>query len=418
MNLVKKTNTYYLLFLLLIFPVMIVVDYFLIRYLVNNEVEEILLHEKERIEFQLRESGKLPESTYLLNFIEIPPDYPLKKDFSDTLMYEPYAKKRIPYRTYKFKSTLDSKSVQITLKHILLEVNELIWLLFLTTSVILLLLGLGLYFINNRIYQWAWNPFFKNLVQLKNYNVSQKESIRLQESSIHEFEELNQVISKFVHQIKKDFQHLKEFNENISHEIQTPLAIIRNKVVSLLESKNLDDKEQQRVEAIYREANKLSKIEKSLTLISRIENLEFKKVDQVEVHTMLDNILSNMKEMIDFKNIQVTVQVQPLTIQCDHILADILLTNLIKNAVEHNFKGGSLKIVLNQNRLQISNTGRIPEVPVDRLFERFQKGNKETDSLGLGLAINQKICEIYGFHLEYDQKGEIHTFLLSVGYGD
>ncbi len=120
------------------------------------------------------------------------------------------------------------------------------------------------------------------------------------------------VITALMDQVKKDFQNLKEFNENISHEIQTPLAIIRNKMVLLLESKNLDENEMQWVQAVYQEANKLSKISKSLTLISRIENQEFTRLHSVDVRAIIENILSNMEEIINFKHLEVSIELHPL----------------------------------------------------------------------------------------------------------
>jgi len=411
MNLIKKTNTHYFIFLVLLFPFMIVVDYYLIQYLVNNEVEEILLHERERIEFHLNKEGLLPASNYLLESTPLNQGG-LNETFQDTMLYEAYTGKNIPYRTYVFKSYLNNKPTKITLKHVLLEIKELIWLLFVTTSFIILLLIFGLYFINIKIYKWAWKPFFNNLAMLKQYNVAEKNEIELQPSNINEFEELNQVITNLIGQVRRDFQNLKEFNENISHEIQTPLAIIRNKVVTLLESQNLDEKELQRLETVYHEVNKLSKIGKSLTLISRIENQEFKRLDQVEVHTVISNILNNMEEIIAFKRIKVSTSLDAVTIECDHILADILFTNLIKNAVQHNNEGGTILISLNRDRFEITNTGEPSEILTEKLFQRFQRGSTEQESLGLGLAINQKISEIYGFRLEYYRNNDMHRFSL------
>jgi len=413
MNLVKKTNTHYLIFLALLFPIMILVDYYLIQYLVNYEVDDILLHERERIDFHLKKDGAFPPSNYLFKTEVMDNGLVPFEKFKDTLLYEAYADKKVPYRTYAYRSSINSLPVKVTLKHVLLEINELIWLLFLTTGFIILLLIIGLYFINRKIYEWAWNPFFENLSKLKKYDVTQKESIHLKSSKINEFEALNEVITTLINQIRKDFQNLKEFNENISHEIQTPLAVIRNKVVLLLESKNLDKKELQRVEAIYQETNKLSKLGKSLTLISRIENQEFKRMHSIDVRTIIENILNNMEEIIYFKNIEVSKDLHSVAVECDHILADLLFTNLIKNAVQHNKEGGGdIKIVLNKEKFEISNTGEISEIATEKLFGRFQKGSSTKESLGLGLAINQKICEIYGFRLDYARNGEVHTFSL------
>ena len=412
MNLVSKTNTYYLIFLAFLFPIMVTVDYYLIQYIVNSEVEEILLHESERINFHLAKEGTFPASNYLFETTPVSGDFEPPSKFKDTLFYEAYADKHIPYRTYEFAAQVNGQKVRVSLKHVLLEINELILLLFATTTLILLVLVTGLFFINQKIYHWAWNPFFKNLSKLKDYDVTQKNPIHLKPSSIQEFEELNKVVTSLMDQVKKDFQNLKEFNQNISHEIQTPLAIIRNKMVLLLESQNLDSKELQWVQAVYQETNKLSKIEKSLTLISRIENQEFKRLDSVDVRLLIENIMNNMIEMISFKKLKVKTNLNPVKVKCDLVLADILFTNLIKNAVQHNHEGGSIEMLLNEEKFEIINTGDESLIETAQLFNRFQKGNSSKESLGLGLAINQRICELYGFRLDYDRQGQIHTFSL------
>ena len=135
-------------------------------------------------------------------------------------------------------------------------------------------------------------------------------------------------------------------------------------------------------------------------------------MDQVEVRAVIENILRNMEEIIRFKNLEVSSEFKPAIIECDHTLADILFTNLIKNAVQHNVEGGSIRIALDEKKFEIINTGVVSEVPSERLFQRFQKGSSGEASLGLGLAISQKICEIYGFRLHYTRRGDRHTFTL------
>lgn len=412
MKLVTKTNTYYLIFFISLFPLMIAVDYYLIQLVVNAEVNETLEHEAERIRFELKKKGEPPKSNYVFNTTSVNEDYQVLNAFGDTLVYEGYADKKIPYRTYEFIANSGTERVKISLRHVLLEINELIVWLFVTTSIIILVLIVGLYVINQGIYRWAWKPFFENLSKLKSYDITKRKPVLLETSHISEFEEFNQVVITLMDQAKKDFQNLREFNENISHEIQTPLAIIRNKMILLLESKNIDYQEQQWVQVVYQEANKLSKIGKSLTLISRIENQEFIRLDIVDIHTIIDNIINNMEEMITFKNLKLEIELNPVKIKCDLILANILFTNLIKNAVQHNNQGGYISILLNEQKFEIQNSGKVSKIETEHLFSRFQKDNTATDSLGLGLAINQKICELYGFQLRYDRNESTHTFSL------
>ena len=119
-----------------------------------------------------------------------------------------------------------------------------------------------------------------------------------------------------------------------------------------------------------------------------------------------------MGEIIRFKNLELRIKLDQVKIKCDLILANILFTNLIKNAVQHNHEGGYITMLLNEEKFEIINTGEVSKIEPSQLFHRFQRGDTVTDSLGLGLAINQKICELYGFRLQYDQHGDTHTFSL------
>ncbi|UMB62025.1 HAMP domain-containing histidine kinase [Lutibacter sp. A80] len=412
MILVTKTNKYYLIFFVFLFPLMLGADYYLIQHTVNEEVDEILKDEGGRIDFFIKEEGKLPSSNYLFNTTIVNKDFSAPNIYKDTLIYEAYKNKLIPYRTYKFTTVVDDQKMRISLKHIILEMNELIIWLFVTTTLITLLLVAGVFFINQEIYKWTWKPFFENLPKLTNYDVNKQNPVNLKVSNINELEEVNKLVVTLMNQVKKDFQKLKEFNENISHEIQTPLAIIRNKMVLLLESQKLNEKEFKWVQAVYQEANKLSKIGKSLTLISRIENQEFTRLDSVDIGVVVNNIIGNMEEIIKFKNLKLTVDFTPVKVKCDLVLANILFTNLIKNAIQHNHEGGYIKMLLDEEKFEIVNSGAASKIATEKLFNRFQRGNEGTESLGLGLAINQKICEMYGFHLVYNRYKSEHKLTL------
>ena len=412
MKLLTKTNRFYLIFLLFLSPIMIAVDYCLIRYFVFTEVNEILEHESERIKYHLKSENELPYSSYIYETVPVKNTYEPTSRFRDTLIFDAYTKKSMPYRKYDFIVDIGNEKMKITLKYVLLEVRKLILLLFVSTAFIFILMVFGLFFMNQKISKWAWKPFYRNLSKLKNYDITKKNAVQLEDSGISEFEALNLVISTLMNQVEKDFQNLKEFNENISHEMQTPLAIIRNKMVLLLESQKLGKKELQWVQAAYQEVNKLSKIGKSLTLISRIENQEFTRLDSVDIRATIDNIISNMEEIIQFKKIDMTAKLDPVKLKCDPILANILFTNLIKNAIQHNQEGGYIRMQLDEEKFEIENTGEVLKTETAHLFNRFQKSNTATDTLGLGLAINQKICELYGFQLEYGHQAGRHMFSL------
>ena len=378
----------------------------------NKEVNEILVSESDRIRYHLKTVKSLPKSSYIVETMTVPNNFKITNAFGDTLIFDTYFNSSIPYREFDFVVNIDDQRILVSLRHVLLEPNKLVWWVFWSTALVMLLLVLGLFFINQKISKNAWKPFIRNLSKLKDYNINRKSPVHLESSGINEFESINQVVSSLMKQVEKDFQNLKEFNENISHEMQTPLAIIRNKMVLLLESENLNEKELQWLQSAYQEVNKLSKIGKSLTLISRIENQEFTRIDSVDIRVTIDNIISNMVEIIQFKNIQVETELDDIKIKCDPILANILFTNLIKNAIQHNYKGGYIRMSLDEDGFKIQNTGQILQTETAQLFNRFRKVNKASDNLGLGLAINQEICVLYGFQLIYEHQDGIHKFSL------
>jgi signal transduction histidine kinase len=393
---------------------MITLDYFIINHIVNNVVNEILKNESQRIQYIIEKEGAIPQSNYITEITTFDKNISLLDRFSDTLVYEVYSNKLIPYRTYEFAALIDSKQHKVTIRHILLETNKLILWVFISTALMLIFLALGLFFVNQKISVRTWKPFFRNLSILKDYDVTKKNPVQFESCSISEFETLFEVVKTLINQVEESFHNLKEFNENISHEMQTPLAIIRNKMVLLLESQSFDEKEVQWIQSAYQEVNKLSKIGKSLTLISRIENREFRRLDSIDLSDILDNIILNMEEILEFKNIKMTVELNPAKVKCDSILANILFTNFLKNAIQHNQEGGYIKIVLNIEKFEIENSGEEMEIDKAQLFNRFYRGNKSNNplGLGLGLAINQKICELYGFRLNYDYHEGVHKLTL------
>ena len=412
MRLRAETNKYYTIFIIVLFPLMILADFLAIRYFVNAEINEMLIYESERLQQYVLQEDHFPPSNYSFDTTMLTPTDLTPNQFADTLIYDQYTNQHVTYRTYQFNINQGDHVIRVTVKQGLFKTEELIKWIFISTAFIIILLMSGLFLINQSISKWVWKPFYKNLVELQHHNIASRNPVNLAKSNITEFNILNEVIESLINQTIKDFQNLKDFNEHISHDMQTPLAIIRNKMILLLEERSLNDKALNLAQSVYQETNKLSKIVKSLSLISRIENHEFKRLERVEVRILLDNILGNMEEIIKFKNLEVHSDFRRAEINCDPILANILFTNLLKNAVQHNKINGYIKMYLDHERFEIENTGEILKTETDQLFNRFEKGNMLSDSIGLGLSITQRICEIYGFTLDYTHDNGKHNLSL------
>jgi signal transduction histidine kinase len=413
MKLLSKTNRYYLVFHALFSLITIAVFYYAIQHMVYDDIDKKLKYESERINLYVQQNDRLPGSNYIYEITPLDSLFPDTAIFKDTLIYEIYDRELIPYREYEFTTAGNSARYKITLRNILLDTDDLFIGLFVTTSIIFLLMITGLFFVNRQISRKIWAPFFKSLARLGSYKLEEKKPIRLVASDINEFNKLNDMILSLMDQIERDYQNLREFNENVSHEIQTPAAVISNKMELLMESPKLSGVEFEAIQAAYREVNKLSRIVKSLALISRIDNQEFTRVENVDVRRIVEATLEFMEEMVRFKNIRLETTFDgSVTKKLDPALANVLFANLIRNAVQHNKQDGYIRIFLDEEKFEIENSGEPLQTDTQELFLRFRKDNNTSPSMGLGLAIAGKISKLYGFRLDYRHRRGVHIFRL------
>jgi signal transduction histidine kinase len=210
--------------------------------------------------------------------------------------------------------------------------------------------------------------------------------------------------------IRKDFLTLKEFNENASHEMLTPLAVINSKLDLLVQNENLTEEQLRLISSIYDSVARMSKLNQGLLLISRIDNNQFPQEEEVDFTTLADRILEHLDEFIEHNEIEVIRDyLAPLRIRMSPVLAEILINNLVSNAIRHNTRRGTITIRTDGKYLEVSNTGTPLSVPPEDLFERFRKGGSRTDSVGLGLAIVKKITDHYGMKAEYKYTDGLHV---------
>jgi two-component system OmpR family sensor kinase len=282
-------------------------------------------------------------------------------------------------------------------------------------------------------------PFKRTMRAIQRFDLKQKEPIRLPETRTAEFRELNTFLLQLTESARKDYQSLKEFTENASHELQTPTAIIRGKLDLLMES-DIRDEQAILIAEMQNALERLSRIHSSLTLLTKLENKEYKAGEPVCLSNLARETLAAFDELIQMKSIDLQVRIEKGVYIPLHLsLADLLLANLISNAIRHNepavvgrgthsepakagggthnepqgMAKGLIRVELTHEGLVIVNTGREPGIPTQELFERFKKGNSGSDSIGIGLAIVRQICELSHFDIEYQYRSGLHMLAVS-----
>jgi len=270
--------------------------------------------------------------------------------------------------------------------------------------ILLVIVGVTNLLISRRIL----SPFHKTLKAIEHFSLKADRAINLPATRTKEFEQLNYFLAKMTGKAQADYRALKEFTENASHELQTPLAVIRGKLELLLESP-LNEEQGNQILAALDSIERLSKINHSLTLLNKLENQEFSAPEPINISNHIDHSLNDLTELIEMKSITLKKEVQEAVKVLIHpSLADILIMNLFSNAIRHNVQNGTIHVTLTPRTLVIENTGPPPEIPPEQVFERFKRTSQNHDSIGLGLAIVKQICEVSGFSISYAYRGQRH----------
>ena len=233
-------------------------------------------------------------------------------------------------------------------------------------------------------------------------------------TKIREFRQLSDAALDMGNRSYKAYEEQKQFIENASHELQTPLAIVRGKVELLAESEGMTEQQMEQLDEIYATLGRAVKLNKSLLLLSRIENGQYTEMEDVSVDEILDELLPDLMDIYEHKQVRLIRkrEEQPFIIRCNHSLAQILVSNLVKNSLLHNREGEELQVFTTPASLVIRNTGDVP-LDGEKLFRRFYHGmDGKKDSTGLGLAIARSIALSSSLKLTYEWQDGMHTFRL------
>lgn len=261
---------------------------------------------------------------------------------------------------------------------------------------------LALVVILSEVISWRiLKPFNALLQGIQRFQLSQKATLALQPSRTAEFNTLGEFLLKMTRRAQSDYQGLKEFSENASHELQTPIASMKAKIELLMDSE-LTEKQLLMLTAMHDELERLAKINHSLTLLAKLENFESHPAARTDLSRLVTATEAAFADLMEMKNLRTTQRIAPgVQVPFDESLAQLLLNNLFSNAIRHNIASGEIRIELSATELQLANTGHAPTMPVEELFGRFKKGNAALDSIGIGLAIVKRISELYGHLVEY-----------------
>lgn len=412
--------------------------FFAVRFVLVHELDDAIRIEEEEILDNVAHHGRLPKPANYRDqqIAYVPAQQPVQRRFINTnwaflasqLTYaikvsdtsEPeagrrprgrHARKRDPddpcralifpvkvgdqyYTAYVSKSEEETEDL-------------LVVIMYLTGGMILMMLGI-LFLANRLLLRRIWQPFYRTLEGIRAFNLSSRQLLPEEPTEIEEFRRLREAARQMTSQISRDYEMLKNFTENASHEMQTPLAIINSKLDLLIQDPRMREEHHQPVQAMYDAISRLRQLNQSLLLLTKIENNQFAQTESVDLAPLIEQKLAQLEDPLKARQLVVHQELTGVQVAINSYLVDILLNNLLTNAIRHNKTAGQVDILLEDRSLRISNSGPAPSFDPKTIFDRFVKGS-HSGGTGLGLAIVRQICDNYNFSVGYSYTGEMHT---------
>jgi signal transduction histidine kinase len=414
MKLLSKYNRIYLTASIIVFLFIGIVYYFVISFVLIEQLNHSLKDKLNEIQTYVNTNKALLPiaNTRNLTIIYKPTlSPPVRRKFSNVPEFVKKDNEIIQFRQLITVITVNSQNYEVIIQEPETETDDLIQLILVITFIIAVFFIIMLFVINRFLLQKMWKPFQFILAQIQRFNLSTQTGITVQETDITEFEDLNNAVLSMSGKVNQEYHSLKNFTENASHEMQTPLAILNARLDLLIQNEDISEKEIGQLQEMYGAVNKLTRLNKSLLLLTKIENRQFSETESVLLDQLIEEKIIQFTDLINARNITIEKDIQPAELKMNHQLAEIVINNLLINAINHNHENGSITISLERDELMISNTGSPLVVDPEKVFERFQKSG-HSEGLGLGLAIVKQICDRYNFIIRYSQNEDLHIIRL------
>lgn len=417
MKLLNYTSTYFSIMLLGLLSIWAVVFYYAMFNEIHDSIDDglenrkMLLIARANEDISLLDKPQYDEYLFTVKQVNYNDYRGFKDVYKDSVMYMVNEKDYEPVRLLEsvFKKNEDYYKISIVTS--MVEEDDQINNLLKYTLILYAVLVLSILLLNNLFLRKVWRPFYRILDQLKVYQLEKNEPIEFNATNIEEFSLLNKSIEKLLIKTQQSYANQKQFIENASHELQTPLAIAINKLELLFEDETLSETQAEQLQQTLENLERLTRLNRSLLLISKIENDQFQTREEVDVQAVIDKIISDFSEMLTHKNQQVNFDADHKTVKnANSDLIYILFSNLIRNTISHGRSSSEISMKLTDNNFVISNYSHVDSLQNESIFQRFKKIGNNANSTGLGLSIAKSIAEKFGFTLEYHFQNGQHYF--------
>ncbi|SMC75862.1 sensor histidine kinase [Moheibacter sediminis] len=421
-NLLQKSLRQLTIFAFIVFLLSIPSYLFLVDWIWLKELDENNELTAQRIENEFNEQNisdeKLTESIQFWNEIqpvsriEFTAQPFLKDSFYTIRRQNPYSAKESVdrFRGLKTNIEINNQNYILIVETNVEETEETVGYIAMVTLLFFLILVIGFWILNRKLSKKLWQPFQDTLQKLKSFELNNQQRIDFQTTDTIEFAELNATLDKLLQHSIITYKSQKEFTENASHELQTPLAVLKNKLDILLQSDDLTERQYHIAEEMNKALIRSSRTNKNLLLLAKIENNQFDNSEFIRFDSLLYQSIEGLQEHFREKNIDIEIDINSdITVKGNIGLTEVLINNLLVNAVRHTLVGSSMQVILSQSGFEVRNSGE-KELNADLLFKRFSKLSEDNSGSGLGLSIIDEICKLHHWKVNYQFENNYHIF--------
>lgn len=379
------------------------------------ENSKILIIQKERTDSTIIHKTNFMESNYAIHEITAAHAAHFHDVYMDSTLYmlneEDYEPVRILKTAFRGQN---GKYYQLDVVSSMVEEDDLIADLFYSILWLYVILLASILLINNILLKRIWKPFHQIVDHLKGFNLESAETFPDVQTRVSEFKILNDSVATLLNRVVATYDGQKQFIENASHELQTPLAISINKLELLAEQEGLSDNELKEITSVIESLERLTRLNKTLLLLTKIENRQFPELKTVNLNEVTDRVATELSDLAAYKSVKLLRNYESVFLHAmNPELAIIMISNLLKNAIVHNIEGGSVTVTVGTSSVTVANSGSTTPLDSSQVFKRFYKRSASKSSSGLGLAIVKSIADSYGLDIQYSFNG-MHAFTISV----
>ena len=414
-KLLQKTLNYYFIYAVFILITVGPAFYIASNILYEDDANEDLYAIKKQFDKFTKDDLTVKDITLWNKFnrdVNLEKFNGIQKDsLFDHSYYDALNKENEPYRMLNSPVKIEGKWFTFSAKINMVEKENLIGNIVILFISLLLLLIIGFFIITKIISKKLWQPFYAALDKMEQFEIDKSTSVKLIKSTTEEFNRLNNAIDSLIHKNSSIYQSQREFIENAAHELQTPIAIFKGKLENILQRKDLNSEQFKLIDDLNNTTTRLVRLNKNLLVLSKIDSNSYNEIEKINLNKIINNQLTFFSEQALSKKISITTELSDeVVVNSNHFLAEMLISNLFLNTINHNVLNGQISVKLTNDRIVFSNTGTLLPLQTEKMFERFSKSNPTSQGNGLGLSIIKKIVDTNHWTINYHFINRMHTF--------